>query len=162
MPNMKGGKGFKKRKKQSSGYREKLLILRDKEDDQEYGQIKKVNGSGRYVVSCFDGTERLGISAGNIRKRYRIQVGDIVLLSLWTDIQDSKCSIIHKYDEDEARKLQSQGEFPVSIQLDTSGEYEKDTSYHDDDLFGYHEEQPKTLPLSDESDTEEEIDMDEI
>lgn len=167
MPNMKGGKGFKKRKKQSSGYREKLLILRDKEEDQEYGQIKKVNGSGRYVVSCFDGTERLGISAGNIRKRYRIQVGDIVLLSLWTDIQDSKCSIIHKYDEDEARKLQSQGEFPATIQLDTDTDTALDnkSSYYEDDLFGYSEETPKDLPASEDDDDDDEdsdIDMDEI
>ena len=65
MPNFKGGKGFKKKKKQSSTFREKELILKDVKEDQEYGQIKKVNGSGRYQVFCFDGQERLGISAGN-------------------------------------------------------------------------------------------------
>ena len=163
MPNFKGGKGFKKKKKQSSSFREKQLILKDPEEDQEYGQIKKVNGSGRYQVYCFDGQDRLGISAGNIRKRYRIQVGDIVLLSLWTDIQDSKCSIVHKYDEDEARKLQSQGEFPENVKLEEENAFEK-VSY-DDDLFGYADQKPMDLPVSEEekeSESEDEIDVNDI
>ena len=161
MPNFKGGKGFKKKKKQSSSFREKQLILKDSDEDQEYGQIKKVNGSGRYQVHCFDGQERLGISAGNIRRRYRIQVGDIVLLSLWTDIQDSKCSIVHKYDEDEARKLQSQGEFPENVKLEGENEFEKVS--HDDDLFGY-EQKSMDMPVSeeDDSESEEEIDVNDI
>ena len=161
MPNKKGGKKFKKGKKQ--GFTEKQIIYKDPKEDQEYGRIINACGNGRFQVYCFDGKERMGVIAGNMRKRVWVNKDDIVLISRWEFTTDGeKCSIIHKYDEDEARKLQSQGEFPVSIQLDTSGEYEKDTSYHDDDLFGYHEEQPKTLPLSDESDTEEEIDMDEI
>lgn len=163
MPNFKGGKGFKKKKKQSSNFRERELILKDVEEDQEYGQIKKVNGSGRYQVFCFDGQERLGISAGNIRKRYRIQVGDIVLLSLWTDIQNTKCSIVHKYDEDEARKLQSKGEFPTTISLQEDAGSEE--MPYDDDLFGYTDQTPREIPVSDEEDEEEEdykIDLDEI
>ena len=160
MPNFKGGKGFKKKKKQSSTFREKELILKDVKEDQEYGQIKKVNGSGRYQVFCFDGQERLGISAGNIRQRYRIQVGDIVLLSLWTDIQDSKCSIIHKYDEDESRKLQGKGEFPDTIKLQETEEYEDGT----DDLFGYGDQAPMDIPESEEEseESEEEIDINDI
>ena len=35
MPNIKGGKGFKKKKKQSSSFREKQLILKDPEEDQD-------------------------------------------------------------------------------------------------------------------------------
>ena len=157
MPNFKGGKGFKKRKKQSSAFREKTLIFKDTDENQEYGQIKKVNGSGRYQVCCFDGTERLGISAGNIKRRYRIQIDDIVLLSLW-DFQDSKCSIIHKYDEDETRKLQGKGEFPDTIKLQ---EQDQDI---DDDLFGYSDVPPTMIPVSEsEEDTdEEEINLDDI
>ena len=113
MPNNKGGKKYKKNKKFQQNVLSKLVLKNEEEgvDDQEYGQIKKVNGSGRYQVFCFDGTERLGISAGNIKKRYRIQIDDIVLLSLW-DFQDSKCSIIHKYDEYEVSKLISMKEIP--------------------------------------------------
>lgn len=163
MPNFKGGKGFKKKKKHSGGYREKQLILRNPDDDQEYAQIKKVNGSGRYQLSCFDGQDRLGISAGNIRKRYRLRVGDIVLISRWVDIQDSKCSIVHKYDDDEARKLQDQGEFPETVTLEQANPFE--TPLSNDDLFGFPDQKPMDIPVSSEEEDEEEeeeINIDDI
>jgi translation initiation factor 1A len=162
MPNFKGGKGFKKKKKHSGGFREKQLILRNPDDDQEYAQVKKVNGSGRYQLSCFDGQDRLGISAGNIRKRYRIHVGDIVLISRWVDIQDSKCSIVHKYDDDEARKLQDQGEFPETVTLEQANPFE--TPLSNDDLFGFPDQKPMEIPdsSSEEEEEEEEINLDDI
>jgi translation initiation factor 1A len=162
MPNFKGGKGFKKKKKHSGGFREKQLVLRNPDDDQEYAQVKKVNGSGRYQLFCFDGQERLGISAGNIRKRYRIHVGDIVLISRWVDIQDSKCSIVHKYDDDEARKLQDQGEFPETVTLEQANPFE--TPLSNDDLFGVPDQKPMDIPSSssDEEEEEEEINLDDI
>jgi len=153
MPNFKGGKGFKKKKKQSM-FREKQLILKNPEDDQEYAQVKKVNGSGRYQLFCFDGTERLGISAGNIRKKYRISTGDIVLISLWVDIQDSKCSIIHKYDEDEARKLQDKGEFPDSVKLEEDNPFES----HENPQYM----NKPVIPSSDSDDDDSDIDIDDI
>jgi translation initiation factor 1A len=161
MPNFKGGKGFKKKKKHSGGFREKQLILKNPDDDQEYAQVKKVNGSGRYQLFCFDGQERLGISAGNIRKRYRIHVGDIVLISRWVDIQDSKCSIVHKYDDDEARKLQDQGEFPETVTLEQANPFE--TPLSNDDLFGFPDQKPMEMPSSSsEEEEEEEINLDDI
>ena len=163
MPNFKGGKGFKKKKKNPRGFREKQLVLKNPEDDQEYAQIKKVNGSGRYQLYCFDGQERLGISAGNIRKRYRIHAGDIVLVSLWVDIQDSKCSIIHKYDDDEARKLQYQGEFPDTVKLEQANPFE--TPLSNDDLFGVPDQKPPDIPGSSSSSSssdEEDINIDDI
>jgi len=166
MPNFKGGKGFKKKKKHSGGYKEKQLVLKNPEDDQEYAKVKKVNGSGRYQLFCFDGQERLGISAGNIKKRYRIHIGDIVLISLWVDIQDSKCSIIHKYDEDEARKLQDQGEFPDTVTLEQANPFE--TPLSNDDLFGSRKamDMPPSSSSEEEEEEEEEeedkIDIDDI
>ena len=44
MPNKKGGKKFKKGKKETSFDRK--LILKDPKEDQEYAKIKKVNGKG--------------------------------------------------------------------------------------------------------------------
>ena len=80
-----------------------------------------------------------------------------MLLSLW-DFQDSKCSIIHKYDEDETRKLQDKGEFPDTIKLQ---EQDQDI---DDDLFGYSDVPSTMIPVSEsEEDTdEEEINLDDI
>ena len=47
------------------------MVYKDVKEDQEYARIDSVYGSGRYKLFCFDGTERLGIAAGNI-KRMRI------------------------------------------------------------------------------------------
>ena len=130
MPNKKGGKKFKRGKKT---HIEKRLIYKNEEDgveDQEYGMVKKINGSGRYQVYCFDGTERLGIMAGKIRKQVRIQLNDVVLLSLW-NFQDNKCSIIHKYNESEVYKLKNENQFPEGIQLGEVNEYENNNKKND-------------------------------
>ena len=124
--NKKGGKKHKRGKKTDNFDRK--LILKDPKEDQEYAKIKKVNGNGRYVLLCFDGTERLGIAAGNIKKKTRIMLHDIVLVSLW-DFQDSKCSIIHKYEIDEVQKLKSQDEFPKNINLDEENEFSDDVHF---------------------------------
>ena len=143
MPNQKGGKKFKKGKK-NNNY-EKKLIFKSSEDNQEYAKILKVNGSGRYNLFCFDGTERLGICAGNIKRKVRLTLDDIVLVSLW-DFQDSKCSIVHKYETDEILKLKNLNEFPTTIQL------EENNDFHDDNIH----ENPFTYDdPSDESDNEE-------
>ena len=143
MPNQKGGKKFKKGKK-NNNY-EKKLIFKSSEDNQEYAKILKVNGSGRYNLFCFDGTERLGICAGNIKRKVRLTLDDIVLVSLW-DFQDSKCSIVHKYETDEILKLKNLNEFPTTIQL------EENNDFHDVNIH----ENPFTYDdPSDESDNEE-------
>ena len=153
MPNKKGGKKFKRGKKDNLGDRK--LILKDEKESQEYAQIKKVNGSGRYVLTCFDGTERLGISAGNIRKKTRINLYDVVLVSLW-DFQDNKCSIIHKYENDEVNKLESQGEFPSNLKLegDQTSDFFEDSPIQFD--YGLPEkEEEKDSDSDSDSDKEE-------
>ena len=128
--NQKGGKKHKKGKKES--FQEKQLIYKDPKEDQEYAKVLKVNGSGRYNLFCFDGKDRLGICAGNIKRRVRLSINDIVLVALW-DFQDNKCSIVHKYEEDEVHKLKTQGEFPENVKL------EEDNPFLDDseNLFSY-------------------------
>ena len=116
--NKKGGKKHKRGKKDL--FENRKLILKNVKDGQEYAQIKRVNGSGRYDLYCFDGTDRLGICAGNIKRRTRIQIYDIVLISKW-EFQDNKCSIIHKYDEDEVQELKIKNEFPKNIKLEGDG-----------------------------------------
>ena len=124
MPNQKGGKKFKRGGKKNN-HIETKLIYKDVKEDQEYAKITKVNGSGRYKLICFDGNERLGITAGSIKKKFRFTLGDIVLVSLW-NFQDDKCSIIHRYEIDEALKLKNEGEFPDSIILEEENEFRYD------------------------------------
>lgn len=136
MPNKKGGKKFKKGKKISNNYQRKLIFKNEAEgvDDQEYAKILKVNGNGRFRVLCFDGVERMGIICGQMRKRVWINLNDIVLVSLWADIQDDKCTIIHKYDLDEAYKLKDLGEFPSQIQIEGEEGIADDTIYFTNDI----------------------------
>ena len=125
MPNAKGGKKFKKGKKQT--FHQKELIYKDPKEDQEYGKIVRAMGNGRFEIQCFDGKTRMGIIAGNMRKRVWVNKDDIILFSKWEfTTDDDKCSIIHKYDIDESRKLQKEGEFPDTINLDEENEFNTD------------------------------------
>jgi translation initiation factor 1A len=152
--NKKGGKKHKRGKKNDNFDRK--LILKDPKEDQEYAKIKKVNGNGRYVILCFDGVERLGIAAGNIKRKTRIMLHDIVLVSLW-EFQDNKCSIIHKYDEDEVQKLKSQGEFPKNINLDEENSFSDDTHFSFD--MPSDEDESKEEKKEEKSDSESEEDL---
>jgi len=167
MPNKKGGKKFKRGKKEA--FENRKLILKEPKEDQEYAQIKRVNGSGRYQLFCFDGTERLGIVAGNIKRRTRLNLHDTVLVALW-DFQDTKCSIIHKYDEDEVQKLKYNGEFPLNIKL--AGDEVCEDHFEESIQFDYglpkeeeDEEEEKTKSSSSDEDDEEDdfcIDVNDI
>ena len=78
-------------------------------------------GNGRLEVQGFDGTKRLALIRGKMRKKVWIQSGDIILLSL-RDYQDEKCDVFHKYNPDEARQLKKIGELPSNIQINENQE----------------------------------------
>ena len=127
MPNAKGGKKFKRGKKNNSF--EKKMIYKDPKEDQEYGKVIRAMGNGRFEVQCLDGKTRMGIIAGNMRKRVWVNKDDIILFSKWEfTTDDDKCSIVHKYDIDESRKLQKEGEFPDSINLEEENEFNTDNN----------------------------------
>ena len=134
MPNAKGGKKFKKGKKQS--FNDKKLIYKDPKEDQEYGKVIRAMGNGRFEIECFDGKNRMGIIAGNMRKRVWVNKDDIILFSKWEfTTDDDKCSIIHKYDEDEVKKLERENQFPANMRLDKENEF---LDYGDDEItFDY-------------------------
>ena len=160
MPNKKGGKKFKKGKKQS--FHEKTLIYKDPKEDQEYGKIIGACGNGRFNVSCFDGKDRLGIIAGNMRKKIWVNKDDIVLISRWDFTTDNeKCSIIHKYDSDEAKKLHKEGEFPENIKFDS--EFDLNDPIMDDMIsFEYNNPESDHEDNKTDSESEGEINIDEI
>jgi len=159
MPNKKGGKKFKKGKKQS--FAEKQLIYKDSKEDQEYGRIINACGNGRFQVYCFDGKERMGVVAGNMRKRVWVNKDDIVLISRWEFTTDGeKCSIVHKYDEDEAKKLQQQGHFPESIKLESETDF---AEYTEDNMLTFEYGNPSDSEDDDgEESSEDEINLDDI
>ncbi len=161
MPNAKGGKKFKRGKKT---IHETKLIYKDPKEDQEYGKIIRAMGNGRFEVECFDGKTRIGIIAGNMRKRVWINKDNIVLFSKWEfSTDDEKCSIIHRYSDDEVKRLQRENEFPLTIKLEEDSEF---FDYGDNDnmlVFDY--DGPSGLSdedISEESELEQEIDLDDI
>ena len=129
MPNKKGGKKFKKNKKQVF---ENKMIYKDSKENEIYGKVTRKLGNGRFTINCFDGKERLGVVAGSLRKKLWINNDDIVIVSLWEFTTNcDKCSIVHKYDIDESRQLQKEGEFSDSIKLDEENEFNDDNFQFD-------------------------------
>ena len=155
MPNNKGGKKFKKGKKSRGFNDKKQLIKKDPEEAQEYAQVVNPKGSGRFELLCCDGgKERLGTVCGQMRKRVWVNRSDLVLISMWEGMtDDTKCSIIHKYSEDEARRLQKEGELPPNFKLNLD-----DFDVEDED-DGFDMSDPSD---SESESSEEEIDVDEI
>ena len=159
MPNNKGGKKFKKGKKTRGFNDKKQLIKKDPEESQEYAQVVNPKGNGRFELLCCDGGKvRQGTVCGQMRKRVWVNRSDLVLISKWEGMtDDTKCSIIHKYSEDEARRLQKEGELPPNFKLNLD-DFE---IAEDEDESGFIMEQPSDSESDSES-SEEEIDLDEI
>jgi len=169
--NQKGGKKHKRGKKES--FQERELILKDPKEDQEYAKISSIYGNGRYQLFCFDGKDRLGICAGNIKRRTRFSLNDIILVSLW-DFQDSKCSIIHKYEEEDVHKLKTQGHFPDTIKLDEENPFIREEGGEGgEDYFSYdtppdiseeekEEKEEKEETINDSSSESDKIDLNDI
>jgi translation initiation factor 1A len=116
--NTTGGK--KGRGKKNAPKASKELIYKV-EGESNYGKITAVNGNGRYKILNIDGITRTGILRGAMRKGKqrctRIVLGDLVLTTPW-EFQDEKCSIIHKYESDDCKKLIKSKEIPDNFLQD--------------------------------------------
>ena len=115
-----GGSKRKKGKKQVQEDRE----LRYKEESEEYAQIIKILGDGRFQCKCADGVDRIAHVRGKMRKRTWLANGDIILVSI-REFEPEKCDVVEKYKEKEVAKLKSVGEIPDTMVLVNSGENEE-------------------------------------
>jgi translation initiation factor 1A len=110
MPNLTGGKHYKKSK--HAGSIEKPFV--EKEPDQLYGRILRNLGGRNMLVYCNDNKTRLCHICGGMKKSNWLNVGDLALISL-RDFEKKpeagakdkyeKGDIIHKYDQDHLGKL---------------------------------------------------------
>lgn len=107
----KGGKSFKKGKK--TEMKTELIF---KEEDQEYAQVTALLGSSRLRVRCADGIERLCTIRGNLVRRAWVNVGSVILISL-REFEQGKCDMIHRYSDEEARRLRAYDELPREMRL---------------------------------------------
>lgn len=124
MPNVKGGKGYKKGK----GPREIEFV--EAEEGQLYARVTKILGSCNLVVYCNDNYKRLAHIRGKLRKRVWINVGDIVLVTT-REFEDrpaetldpalskmERCDVIAKYDHYMWGKLKKLDGFNQRLLID--------------------------------------------
>jgi translation initiation factor 1A len=78
MPNIKGGKAYKKTK--HGGSEDAVFV--EKTDGQMYGRITKNLGGMNLMVFCNDNIERICHIRGALRKRVWMTPGDLVIISL--------------------------------------------------------------------------------
>ena len=118
MPKNKYG-GSRAKKGKNQVYEQKVLEVKRK--GENYAQVTKTLGNGRFMVACCDGVERMGILRGRMRKRVWINRLDVVLVESW-EFEKGKCSILHKYDYEEFYELIATGSVPKSFVLEEDKE----------------------------------------
>ena len=157
MPKKKGGKKGKK----SGGESTVKRPLQFAEDMEEYAKIIKCLGDRRVIVILTDSTEIMGLIPGRFRKRVWMSVGDIVLISK-REFEKEKVDIIHKYNQEEARKLHKNSEIPDFF-LDTEAKQNEDDNIEfvadDEDIDNFY---INDVNNEKESESSEELNIDEI
>lgn len=147
MPNLKGGKNYKKMKHMHATKPD----LHDIGEGQMIGKVMRMLGDRQAQVYCNDNIERICKIRGKLRKKVWIATGDIILLSLrvFSSIDDDsesdediakavpssaamKGDILAKYDPDVYSKLKKLDGINKRL-FNSSYEVSKD----DDDIEDY-------------------------
>lgn len=168
MPKNKGGKRFKKGKKGNSNNDDSMGIVPEADPQtQVYAIVEKREGGQWLRVKCSDGTSRQCFIRGKFRKRIWMNAGDLILVSLRTDLSDTnKCDVEHKYRPREANYLRSKGHLDFikddtdtlnNILFGSGGDEEEEEQ---NDLIPAQRIVP-TMPESDDEDIGD-IDLDDI
>ena len=166
MPKNKIG-GKKHKSKKNIVKESKELIIPEK--NELIGQVSAVKGSGRFDIRCIDGVNRIGILRGTMRKKIWINHLDLVLIEPWTfESEANKCSILHKYEDNEKSKLQKGGHLPKEFKLEEDSINLDEDNYFSYDISDSDNEGDENPTVSDEkvnendTSSEEEIDLDDI
>eukprot|EP00035_Acanthoeca_spectabilis_P029216 m.473687 g.473687 ORF g.473687 m.473687 type:complete len:147 (-) comp34856_c0_seq1:57-497(-) len=134
----KSTKNSSRRSHDSGASRE--LILKDGTEEQEYAEILRPFGCNRFALRCFDGIDRQGMVRGRMNKKCFVRTGDIVLVSV-RPFEDKTADIIHKFTDDEVRRLRSLRELPESA----GGARADDHEAADEDVILFGEEDETSL-----------------
>jgi len=117
MPNLVGGKNYKKIKHASE-----LPMFVEAASDQMYGRVIQVLGNRNTLTYCNDNVVRLCHIRGSIRKDMWIGVGDVVLVSVREFLKDKKDKyekgdILYKYDREWYSKLKKEEGINIKLFL---------------------------------------------
>lgn len=164
MPNIKGGKNYKKGKTgKGKILGKKVMTPWADEDGLTYALVKKKLGGNRLDVDCNDGIQRQAIIPGSFLKRVWMKPNDLVLLQL-NSLNMKEGYILFKYTTDDVRYLKQCGELNFDIKEETQNE----VKFGDDnsDLLDSDEEQDKLEEIiNNELSKKEEVqdqDLDEL
>ena len=152
------------KKKGKKNFRKKTYSLDDlkKIEGQEYALVEKVYGQGRYLLKCYDKINRLGIRRGKIKKFAKIEMGNLVLVSL-REYQNDKCDILHTYTDEDTTKLVDKRfikrDFINSLVGNEDDNADEDL-YNTEDIVN--EQDTTIMELPDEIDKDDEINIDDI
>jgi translation initiation factor 1A len=128
-----GGNRRRRGKRSNDDPRTKETVF--KEDGMGYGYVEKTLGNNRFHVTSEDGTKRMGILRGSLRRKVWIINGDVVLYGM-REFQDSKIDIVHKYSNEDVTKLYQYGELPKFLyDMYTSDTHNKTNDDQDDIHF---------------------------
>ena len=113
--NTKKGKNAKN--KRGAEIKQRPLLI--KTEGQEYAQVTRVYGNGRFECKCSDDKIRMGIVRGVMRGRKKkfnlVTLNCTILLSL-RDFDNEKADIVHVYKDDEVKRLRKRGEITAEEQ----------------------------------------------
>ena len=104
-----------------------------------------------------------------MRKRVWINHLDLVLIEPWTfESEANKCSILHKYEDNEKSKLQKGGHLPKEFKLEEDNMNLDEDNYFSYDISDSDNEGDENPTVSDEkvnendTSSDEDIDLDDI
>ena len=119
MPNLRGGKAYKKSKGKSKLGEDGDVVFIDKQSDQMVGRIVRLLGNRNTSIYCEDKKVRVCKISSGCKKSARFEVGDIVLLSLRdcdisaTDLErgvrSDRGDILDKYSPLQYAQLKKEG-----------------------------------------------------
>ena len=85
--------------------------------NQVFGVVIQLLGSGRMLVRCSDGKERICRIPGRIRRKLWIKPGDIILVEPWPVQGDKKGDMIVRYTPTQINWLKKKGLIPEDFEI---------------------------------------------
>jgi initiation factor 1A len=107
--NFGGNKTKSKARKNFNNKRQFAYDELKKVDGQEYAIVKKKYGGNRFELFCYDKVTRRGVLRGTLCRSTRVNLDQLVLVSL-RGFQDDTCDIVHVYKPEDCDLLISRGD----------------------------------------------------
>ena len=106
---MQNKRGNHSKRTKTQGQEPQVRRVRTPKKNEIIGSVVSLLGSGRMLVACKDGKERVCRIPGRIRKRMWIKEGDIVLVQPWEISGDKRGDVVWRYSPIDVGWLKKKG-----------------------------------------------------